>query len=170
LLFDDKRYDLAKVGRYKYNKKLGVADRIMFNVLAENVVDPRTGEILFEEGHKLSEADAFVVENAGVKVVNVLNSDGENVKVVGNNFVDLEKYISNDDIKVSGKVHFPTLVSILDNYTDEDEIVEQINLIAKKDRKKDEVNDASSNFARTQQFVALILAWWLGVAILLRHC
>lgn len=141
LLFDDKRYDLAKVGRYKYNKKLGVADRIMETVTTENIVDPRTGEILFEEGHKLSEADAFVVENAGIKVVNVINPEGEEVKVVGSHFVDLDQYVSYDGIKVKGKVHYPSLMHILENYSDEDDIVEQINLNAKKDRKKDESND-----------------------------
>jgi len=126
LLFDDKRYDLAKVGRYKYNKKLGVADRIMENIAAENIVDPRTGEVLVEEGQLISEAKAFVVENAGVKVVNVLNGQKDVVKVVGNHFVDLSNFVDLEDLAVEGKVHYPALVEILDNYSDPEEIRAQI--------------------------------------------
>jgi DNA-directed RNA polymerase subunit beta len=132
LLFDDKRYDLAKVGRYKYNKKLGVADRIMETVAAENIVDPRTGEILVDKGQKISEETAFKVENAGVKVVNVINQENIEAKVVGNHFVDIENYVTIDGLNVKGKVHYPALMEILDNYTEEDDIRENINMNRKK--------------------------------------
>ncbi|MBN2794991.1 MAG: DNA-directed RNA polymerase subunit beta [Clostridia bacterium] len=128
LLFDDKRYDLAKVGRYKYNKKLGVADRIMEFVAAENIVHPTTGEIIVEEGQRISEKKAFEVENAGIKVVNVLNNEDKSVKVVGSHFVDLAKFVNVKGLKISGKVHYPVLKEILDNYTEEDDIRENINL------------------------------------------
>ena len=126
LLFDDKRYDLAKVGRYKYNKKLGVADRIMEMVAGENIVDPRTGEVLIEEGEMISEKKAFEIENSGVKVVNVLNSQKAMVKVVGNHFVEISNFLSLEGLAVTGKVHYPALMEILNNYTEEDEIRAQI--------------------------------------------
>ena len=126
LLFDDKRYDLAKVGRYKYNKKLGVSDRIMDMVAGENVIDPRTGEVLIEEGEMISEKKAFEIENSGVKVVNVLNNQKAMVKVVGNHFVEISNFLSLDGLAVTGKVHYPALMEILNNYTEEDEIRAQI--------------------------------------------
>lgn len=126
LLFDDKRYDLAKVGRYKYNKKLGVSDRIMDTVAAENIIDPRTGEVLIEEGEMISERKAFEIENSGVKVVNVLNNQKANVKVVGNHFVEISNFLSLEGLAVTGKVHYPALMEILNTYTEEDEIRAQI--------------------------------------------
>lgn len=69
LFFDPKRYDLAKVGRYKYNKKLSMIGRISGHTAAENICDPATGEIIVEEGSVISKADTIKIDNAGVNVV-----------------------------------------------------------------------------------------------------
>ncbi|QZY54635.1 DNA-directed RNA polymerase subunit beta [Crassaminicella profunda] len=134
LFFDPKRYDLAKVGRYKYNKKLCISNRIATNVAAENVVNPYTGEIYVEEGQKISRELAKVIENAGIKAVNVMGEEGKIVKVIGNHFVDIKEHIhfNIDGLNVEERVHFPVLKEILDTYTDENEIREAL-----KERRKD---------------------------------
>ncbi|MBR6350912.1 MAG: DNA-directed RNA polymerase subunit beta [Firmicutes bacterium] len=123
LFFDAKRYDLAKVGRYKYNKKLGLANRINGCVLAEDVVDPETGEIIFEAGAKLSRADADRVENSGVEYVfvNSVLNDGTKVKVIGNNFVAVEPFIGFDPepYKLPRKVFYPALKALLAQYEEQ---------------------------------------------------
>ena len=68
LFFDPKRYDLAKVGRYKYNKKLGLSNRIIGVVAAEDVIDPNTGEVLAEKDKKINRTLGFAIENAGVRI------------------------------------------------------------------------------------------------------
>ncbi len=148
LLFDDKRYDLAKVGRYKYNKKLGVANRIMDTVAAENVVDPRTGEIIVEKDGKISEDLSVVIEDAGIKEIYIYNAEGEAAKVLGNHFVELSNYVQLDGLKVSGKVHYPVLMDILDNYTEEDDIRENINMRRKElNPKHVTVDDIMASFS-----------------------
>jgi DNA-directed RNA polymerase subunit beta len=134
LFFDPKRYDLAKVGRYKYNKKLCIFNRIAGHIAAENVVNPYTGEIYVEEGTKISRELAKQIENAGIKAVNVIGEEGKIVRVIGNHFVDIKEHIhfNIEDLKVEERVHFPVLKEILDTYTDENEIREAI-----KERKKD---------------------------------
>ena len=67
LLFDERRYDLAKVGRFKYNRKLGLHDRLVDTVAAEDVIDPNTGEILVEKDGHISRSMAMVIEDAGVR-------------------------------------------------------------------------------------------------------
>ncbi len=146
LLFDDKRYDLAKVGRFKYNKKLGVSERIIDLVAAENIVNPLTGEIVLEKDEKISEEMAFIIEDTGVNIVYVYNSDGKAVKVVGNNFVDIKGFINeetvenHENLKVSGKVNYSVLMDILEEYSEED-IVEVINQNIRRDHNKDENNE-----------------------------
>ena len=126
LFFDAKRYDLAKVGRYKYNKKLGLANRLVGCVAAETVVDPSTGEVLAEKDQKINRELAFVIENAGLEFVNVYSKleDKRVVKVIGNNFVKIDKYISFDisELKLPDKVYYPALKWILENSDDEKEI------------------------------------------------
>ncbi|MEG0924169.1 MAG: DNA-directed RNA polymerase subunit beta [Anaerovoracaceae bacterium] len=126
LFFDAKRYDLAKVGRYKYNKKLGISNRVNGAVVAEDVFDPNTGEILAEKGEKISRPLAFQIENAGVQHVLVYAKDDESTttKIIGNNFVDLDCYVDFDitDIKVATKVFYPVLKEILEQCETEDEI------------------------------------------------
>lgn len=128
LFFDPKRYDLAKVGRYKFNKKLGLVNRISGFKAAEAVVNASTGEIYVEEGHKIDRDTAIMIENAGIKAVNILGDDGKIVKVIGNHFVDIREYISFniDGLNIETKVHYPVLREILDTYKLENELREAL--------------------------------------------
>ena len=131
LFFDPKRYDLAKVGRYKYNKKLCLAARITGCRLAEDVVAESTGEILAEAGETVSREKALEIENAGVRIVWVYSNHEPHheseeeikVKVIGNNFVDIKEYIHFDlsETKVADKVYYPALMSFLEKSGAEDE-------------------------------------------------
>ncbi|MBR6007169.1 MAG: DNA-directed RNA polymerase subunit beta, partial [Clostridia bacterium] len=91
-LFFDRRYDLARVGRYKFNYKLGIAPRLEGRVAAENVVDPATGEILAEEGVEITREMAETIADAGVEGVYVMVGDTR-IRIVGNRFVDAAKYL-----------------------------------------------------------------------------
>ncbi len=117
LFFDPKRYDLAKVGRYKYNKKLCLSNRIVGCTLAEDVVDETTGELFASEGEVVSRELAASIENAGIVYVWVYDAHelGKKVKVIGNNFVDISAYVDFDlsDTKVPDKVYYPVLMDIL---------------------------------------------------------
>lgn len=114
LFFDEKRYDLAKVGRYKFNKKLGVSNRIEERVAAENIINPQTGEILVEKDTKISIEMAAIVENSGVKQVDIYGEDDKLVRVIGNQFVDIHHYIQSEKLKIKEKVYYPVLKEILD--------------------------------------------------------
>ncbi|MBQ3109402.1 MAG: DNA-directed RNA polymerase subunit beta, partial [Clostridia bacterium] len=113
-LFFDKRYDLARVGRYKFNKKLSLAARIVHQVLADDVIAPLTGEILGSAGEVISREAAIAIENAGVPHV-FLAFEDKRVKVLGNNFVPAEEYLPFDPMEVglNEKVHFPTLCELM---------------------------------------------------------
>ena len=117
LFFDPKRYDLAKVGRYKYNKKLCLSNRIVGCTLAEDVVDETTGELFASEGEVVSRELAASIENAGIVYVWVYDAHelGKKIKVIGNNFVDISAYVDFDlsDTKVPDKVYYPVLMDIL---------------------------------------------------------
>ena len=134
LFFDPKRYDLAKVGRYKYNKKLGLANRLVDVTVAEDVIDPSTGEILVEKDGKVSRALAKTIEDAGVNYVMVyaMHDDShENVtKVIGNNFVDIKGFIDFDvtELGVAEKVYYPVLMEIINDSDDEEEVKRQLRL------------------------------------------
>jgi DNA-directed RNA polymerase subunit beta len=134
LFFDPKRYDLMKVGRYKYNKKLGIVNRIVDFKAAETIVNPNTGEIFVEEGFKIDRETAIAIENAGIKSVTVIGEDGKPVKVIGNHFVSISDYIAFniDDLGIEKKVHYPVLREILDSYKTEAEIREAL-----KERSRD---------------------------------
>ena len=128
LFFDPKRYDLAKVGRYKFNKKLAICYRIMNRVAARDIVNPETGEVFVKAGETIGYNVAKDIQNAGINVVHLLVDDEKEIKVIGNNFVDIEAHVDFDisDLKIKEKVHYPTLKEILDNYDDEEEIKEVI--------------------------------------------
>ena len=132
MFFDPKRYDLAKVGRYKYNKKLGLFNRISGAVAAADVIDPNTGEILAEKGQKMDKALARQIENAGVEFVMVQSEHDEDksTKVIGNRFVDIKTYIEFDisDINVADKVYYPVLMEILQENQDQDSIREALQM------------------------------------------
>ena len=125
MFFDPKRYDLAKVGRYKYNKKLGLYNRLVGNIVSEDVIDPNTGEILAEAGQSISKDLAWQIENSGIEFVMVRSSykETESTKVIGNQFVDIANYIEFDidDLKIADKVYYPVLMEILNENQDADE-------------------------------------------------
>ncbi len=120
LFFDAKRYDLAKVGRYKYNKKLGLANRIAGCRLMETAVMPSTGEILFRKGKKLTREDAKIIENSGLEYVWVESKhvEGKAVKVIGNNFVNLADFVEFDpkEYRLPDKVFYPALNALYEEY------------------------------------------------------
>ena len=128
LFFDAKRYDLAKVGRYKFNKKLALCYRIMNKISAEDVVNSETGEVFVKAGEKISYEVAKNIQNAGINVVTLLVEDEKVAKVIGNNFVDIKSHVDFDidELDIKEKVHYPTLKEILEAYSDEEEIKEAI--------------------------------------------
>ena len=132
MFFDPKRYDLAKVGRYKYNKKLGVANRLAGVVAAEDVIDPNTGEILAEKNQKIDKDLAMQIENAGVEFVMVQSPNDETkvTKVIGNQFVDISNYVEFDisDLKIAKKVYYPVLMEIIQESEDEASLKEALKL------------------------------------------
>jgi DNA-directed RNA polymerase subunit beta len=122
LFFDPKRYDLAKVGRFKFSKKLSIAARINGFRAGENIVDPETGEIIVAEGETISREKAETIQNLGINVVN-LSVEGKTVKVIGNNMVDIRSHVDFDvtDIGITEKVKFDVLSNILkENKSEED--------------------------------------------------
>lgn len=130
LFFDAKRYDLAKVGRYKFNKKLALAYRIMNRISCEDIINPETGEVFVKDGEKISYEKAWEIQNSGINVVHVLAEEDKKVKVIGNNFVDIKSHIKFDidDLKIKEKVHYPTLKEILDECATEEEIKEALRI------------------------------------------
>ena len=120
LLFEPRRYDLSRVGRYKYNKKLSIANRIVGYKAAENVINPETGEIFANAGDIFTEEVAKDIKNAGINVV-YLDIDGKKVKVIGNNTVDISKYLGIDIDKnvIKEDVYLPNLKQLLESL-DED--------------------------------------------------
>ena len=122
MFFDPRRYDLAKVGRYKFNKKLALRNRIGGKVLAEDVVDETTGEILAEAGKVVNRELADAIQNAAVPYVWVQGEE-RNVKVLSNMMVDINGYVDFDtkDLGVNELVYYPVLAQILEeNETAED--------------------------------------------------
>ena len=126
MFFDPRRYDLAKVGRYKFNKKLAISARIKVRTLAEPVADPRTGEIIANEGDAISADLAMQIERAGVNQVELL-VEGKKVRVFSNNMVYLDEYVDFEveDFPVK-KVRKAIIEEILENAETEDEIKEQL--------------------------------------------
>ncbi len=116
LFYDPKRYDVMRVGRYKFNKKLSIATRINRHIVAEDIIDPRTGEVMLRAGHRIDLETARRVQNAGVNRV-LLDCEGETRVVVGNNFVDASEYLPFDpkEVGILEMVHLPTLKEIIDN-------------------------------------------------------
>ena len=113
--YDSHRYDFMRVGRYKVNKKLCFATRLAGNVLADNLVDEQTGEILAEKGSVLTEEQAAAVQNAGVNVAYIVTKKGDTFKLIGNNTVDLAAYVDCDpkELGILEKVYYPVLAELL---------------------------------------------------------
>ena len=123
MFFDARRYDLAKVGRYKFNKKLMFRNRIAGRKLGEDVVDPSTGEILFTAGHKLTKDEADQIQNKAVSYVYIATEE-KNVKVLSSMMVDLREYLDIDpkEVGVTELVYYPALEKILEENDEIDEI------------------------------------------------
>ena len=119
--FDPRRYDLSAVGRYKFNKKMALWNRLSGHKLALPVADPRTGEIIAEAGEVLSRERARELDNRGVNEA-VLDMDGKMVKVFSNNMVHLEDFVDFDpaEVGVDEMVFFPALCQLLDQFSGED--------------------------------------------------
>ncbi len=134
IFYDKKRYDLSRVGRNKYNKKLSIASRIADKTLAADIVNPETGEILACKGDRLSLEQAKAIQNSGVNEAYVIakndngTGDGETVKIIGNNHVDLAAFVSCDpaDLGILEMVHYPTLMEIWNGLTTEEEKLQAV--------------------------------------------
>ena len=127
LFFDAHRYDLSRVGRYKYNKKLGMTDRLTGQVLSQPVISPQ-GELLADAGDKIDAAKAAEIENAGVMFAFVQLESGKEVKIVSNGMVDMEVYCPDIDKKafaINEKVSYRVLSGILDKCGDDKDALEE---------------------------------------------
>ena len=127
MFFDPRRYDLAKVGRYKFNKKLALKNRIKGKKLAEDVIDATTGEIIAEKGTKVTKELADQIQNAAIPYVWV-QTEERNVKVLSNMMVDLKAYVDCDpkELGIHELVYYPVLASILEENTKKEDILEAI--------------------------------------------
>ena len=121
LFFDNRRYDLSKVGRYKFNKKLNLATRITGQVAFEDIIDSSTGEVLAEKDSIISEEMAQTIQNSGINIVDVKVND-QKVRVIGNNVVNIHKILPNvdlSDIHFKEGVNYSVLKSIIDTTPEE---------------------------------------------------
>ena len=117
LFFDDRRYDLARVGRYKYNKKLSIASRITNKVAYSDVIHPETGEVLVEKDEVITKEVAKQIQNSGINAVDVKVED-KKVRVIGNGTVDIKAFVDEKvlkDVEVKELVNYEVLKNILDN-------------------------------------------------------
>ncbi|MBQ2160444.1 MAG: DNA-directed RNA polymerase subunit beta, partial [Firmicutes bacterium] len=161
MFFDPKRYDLAKVGRYKYNKKLGLSNRLPGVEVAEDVINPETGEIMAEAGTVIDRDLAFAIENAGVEYVMAYSKDkekeGQITKVIGSMFVDVKTFINEyapqfknvdiDALKITDKAFCPVLREIIEKAEDEEMFAEML-----VDRK----NELSPKHIITEDIIASV--------------
>ena len=122
LFFDPRRYDLAKVGRYKFNKKLSIAERITGKVAFDDIVNGETGEVFVEKGNVITSDVAEEIQNAGINIVDV-KVDDKKVRVIGNGTVNIHKYLPNvdlSDLHIKEYVNLDVLKSIVDNTEEKD--------------------------------------------------
>ncbi|GAA0745861.1 DNA-directed RNA polymerase subunit beta [Clostridium oceanicum] len=127
LFFDAKRYDLSRVGRYKFNKKLALNLRIANQIADRDIVNPQTGEVLIEQGQKISREKALEIQNCGINEAYIKVED-KSIKVIGNHFVNINKVVDFDisDLNIKENVYYPVLKDILYNYSEESKIKEEI--------------------------------------------
>ena len=135
LLFDDRRYDLAKVGRYKYNKKLALHERLIDQISAKDVVSDETGELFVKAGEMIDRATALNIENSGINVVDIIvkqeNGEDKELRICGNHFVYLNSFeelegFDLEDLELSEKVYYPVMREILDENEDKESIINEI--------------------------------------------
>lgn len=125
MFFDPRRYDLAKVGRYKFNKKLALFNRIAGRRAADNIVNPDTGELFVAKSERITRDQAIEIENSGINMVDIILDDGSVVRVVGNNFVDGSAFdlpFSLKDLGLNEKVYYPLMKELMETYDDEEEL------------------------------------------------
>ena len=128
LFFDARRYDLSRVGRYKYNKKLNLAGRITGQKLSRPIVNPLTGELMAEAGEILSHDKAHEIDNAGVSIAFVDVNERE-VKVISNGMVDINNFVGFDakaECGINERVRFSVLAEILDSSSTDEELKEAV--------------------------------------------
>ncbi len=132
MFFDARRYDLAKVGRYKFNKKLALKNRVKNLILAEDVIDPLTGEVLYAQGEILTRHAGKKIQDAAVPYI-MVQTDEKNVKILSNMMVDIKAWVSDklsdEDIEELGiveDVYYPALEKLLLEYDDAEELKEEI--------------------------------------------
>ena len=148
LLFDVRRYDLAKVGRYKYNKKLSLASRIVGKVAFEDIIDPSTGEVLVEKGNVISAEEAENIQNSGINIVDLSYNDRK-VRVIGNGTVNIHQYLPNidvSDLHIKEYVNYNVLKSIVDT-TEDDKLHDVI---------KERIDELIPKHVTTEDIVASI--------------
>ena len=127
LFYDNKRYDLAKVGRYKFNQKLNLAYRIKEKVAAEDIVDNETGEVFVQAGEIISEEKAEEIQNSGINIVDIMLGDRK-VRIIGNSTVNIHKVLPNVDLSklhIKELVNYNVLKNIIDN-TEEKDLVKAL--------------------------------------------
>ncbi|MBO4808085.1 MAG: DNA-directed RNA polymerase subunit beta [Lachnospiraceae bacterium] len=122
MFFDPRRYDLAKVGRYKFNKKLMLRNRIRHQILAEDVIDPSSGEVIAEKGTKVTAELADSIQNKAVSFV-YIQTEEKNVKVLSNMMVDITEFVDCDpaELGVTELVYYPVLKQLIEEYGDDAE-------------------------------------------------
>ncbi|MFN2926045.1 DNA-directed RNA polymerase subunit beta [Lachnospiraceae bacterium YH-ros2228] len=127
MFFDPRRYDLAKVGRYKFNKKLALRNRINHKILAEDVIDETTGEVIAEKGTKVDRELADKIQNAAIPFV-WIQTEEKNEKVLSNMMVDLTAFVDCNpkDLGIHELVYYPELKELMDKYTDHEELLDAI--------------------------------------------
>ncbi|MCR4778486.1 MAG: DNA-directed RNA polymerase subunit beta [Lachnospiraceae bacterium] len=127
MFFDSRRYDLAKVGRYKFNKKLAFRNRIVGFTLAEDAVSPVTGEVIAEKGTVVTEELADKIQYSAVPFV-WLQTEERNVKVLSNMMVDLNYFVDCDKkaLGITEEVYYPYLATLMEEFTDKEELLAEI--------------------------------------------
>lgn len=141
LFFDPKRYDLSKAGRYTFNKKLALRNRIREKVAAKDIVD-EYGEILLSKGEFITLEKAIEIENSGINTVDIYKDEDEDkvIRVVGNHYVDIKvfdelKKLDLSELRLSEKVFYPVMRELVDSFTDEMSDKEKVRLIAENREK-----------------------------------
>ena len=158
MFFDPRRYDLARVGRYKFNKKLSFGNRLKGHTLAEDVIDPNTGEVLATAGQQLDKKTGEAIQNAAVEYVWIQGVD-RNVKVLSNMMVNLENYVPfpASEVGVAELVFYPVLKPMLDEYGEDTEELKRVlrrnvrELIPKHITKEDIIASINYNMHLEQQ-------------------
>ena len=159
IFFDPRRYDLARVGRFKFNSKLSLADRIKNQVLEEDAVSPLTGEILAKKGDKITFEKAWEIQNSGLNEVWVKAPTGIPFKMIGNATVDIEKVLdcNAEELGIKELVYFPFLSKLMQEFTDKKSLLKAIemnvdNLVVKHVTVEDIVASVSYNLSLSQGF------------------